>query len=55
MIAADWGHAAQVRLLLAAGADVNARANHGYTALSWAKSAGRDTIVRLLKRAGAKE
>jgi len=48
-----------VKLLLAAGADANARSNDGETALTLLakyqkEKATRDEIARLLKSAGAK-
>ncbi len=47
----DW--AAMVEVLLASGADVNARTSHGMTALMLARSAGQNQIVDILIRAGA--
>lgn len=53
--AAQYGHGAVVRLLVDAGADVNAVDNSGFTALRWASVAGRAEMVALLKRSGAKD
>jgi ankyrin repeat protein len=47
------GHTEAVRVLIAAGADVNARGDGGYTALMDASGRGREEIARLLKEAGA--
>lgn len=48
------GHLQMVRALLAAGADVDARSKHG-TALDAVRQGGHLDIVRLLKKAGAKQ
>jgi ankyrin repeat protein len=48
------GHADTVQALLAAGANVNAKANNGFTALKGAKMMGHSEIIRILKKAGAK-
>ena len=42
-----------MKLLLSKGADVNAKDQSGYTALSWASSGGHSEIVRLLFQKGA--
>ncbi|HNW30518.1 MAG TPA: ankyrin repeat domain-containing protein, partial [Spirochaetota bacterium] len=55
MLASLNGHAAVVRLLLAHGADVNARDNLGQTALTKAIQYGNAEAVTLLKAAGGKE
>ena len=55
MEAAGSGRTDIVQLLLAKGADVNAKNNYGETALFWAKKMGHKEIVRILKEAGAKE
>ena len=58
MIASGYGHTEVVKLLLEAGADVNAKASiagKDYTPLSVAKLGGHIRIVVLLKKHGAKE
>ena len=55
MWAAHYGEAASVQSLLAGGANVNWRNNRGETALSSASSNRYSEVVRILKRAGAKE
>lgn len=44
-----------VRSFLKKGADINARADNGLTALSWALKKGNTATVRLLRKSGAKE
>ncbi|MEE8203282.1 MAG: ankyrin repeat domain-containing protein [Alphaproteobacteria bacterium] len=44
-----------VEALMAAGADVNARADDGWTALEAAEMIGDDDIAEMLRRAGARE
>jgi hypothetical protein len=44
-----------LRALLAAGADVNAADKQGHTALGWAKQAGSNDVVELLRRHGGHE
>lgn len=44
-----------VKALLSKGADVNAKADNGATALSVAKANGYDDIAQLLIKVGAKE
>jgi ankyrin repeat protein len=55
MLAAMSGHREKVQLLIAAGADVNARDNCGRTALMIAKEMGHIEIVQLLRANGAAE
>lgn len=55
MEAAGSGHTETVQVLLAKGAEVNAKNNYGDTALMKAKKMGHKEIVRILKEAGAKE
>jgi len=47
------GHTAVVELLLAAGADVDAKNNYGWTALHYAAAYGHADVVELLLEAGA--
>jgi ankyrin repeat protein len=49
------GHKAVVELLIAKGADINARTKAGLTPLRAAVLAGREEIAALLKRHGATE
>jgi ankyrin repeat protein len=57
MLAAGLGRVEMVRALLTAGADVNARTDDNWTALSMALSHASSTeheeVVRLLKEHGA--
>ena len=53
MVAAGYGRGKIVELLLAAGADVNARSNAGATPLMVAAELGYGKVVRLLLKAGA--
>ena len=55
MIASLKGHTELAQLLMEAGADVNAQAAEGVTALMFASGKGHTGIVELLKKAGAKE
>ncbi|MGQ0674777.1 MAG: ankyrin repeat domain-containing protein [Rhodospirillales bacterium] len=55
MMASNRGAIEAVRMLIAAGADVNRRAKDGWTALEAAEMIGDDAIMDLLKQAGAKE
>jgi len=51
-----WGgHVDVLELLLAHGADVNAKTEKGQTAISLAKEKGHTEIVELLRKHGAKE
>ena len=54
MVASEMGHTGIVKLLIEAGADVNAQADDGYTALRAASLRHKD-IATLLIEAGAKE
>ena len=47
------GEVDKVKAMIASGADVNARAEHGITALHLAVCAGYDEIAKLLRAAGA--
>jgi ankyrin repeat protein len=53
--AAMIGNSEVVRLLLAHGAQVNARAGRGHTALYWAHKKNHADVVALLQQAGGKE
>jgi ankyrin repeat protein len=55
MLAASNGMINNVRALIMAGADVNARDKKGKTALALAIEAGESAVVRLLKAHGAVE
>jgi len=48
------GNVEEARALLAAGANVNAADNDGFTPLTIASQQGHDDIVQLLRAAGAK-
>lgn len=52
---AKIGDAIKINNLLENGADVNAKAINGYTALMCAMAKGHTEVVNLLKQAGAKE
>jgi ankyrin repeat protein len=54
-LAADGGRIEVVALLVAQGADVNAKNHHGQTPLDLAAENGHEDIVQLLKEHGAKE
>ena len=49
----DGGQSSVVRVLIDAGADVNAQANEGTTVLQIATQQGQNEVVKLLKSAGA--
>lgn len=49
----DANHLLVARMLLAHGANVNARTKNGNTALNWAKAKGSANLIHLLKEAGA--
>lgn len=51
----DHENLEKIRLLIQAGANVNAKDNNGNTALSLAQKAGNTEIIKLLIEAGAKE
>jgi ankyrin repeat protein len=55
IVAAMGGHIQIVAILLAKGADVRVRDMEGWTAMRYARGFGRDDIVELLARAGARE
>jgi hypothetical protein len=55
ILAAVFGCAEAVQLLLRKGADVNSKTDNGETALTLAGRRGRADIVCLLKEAGARE
>jgi len=44
-----------VKALLTAGADANLRSRDGYTALTWALTRKNTEVIRLLRRAGARQ
>ncbi len=57
-LASLQGHTEVVKLLLAAGADVNAKASKAggtYTPLRIAKMKGHTPVIKLLKEHGAKD
>lgn len=45
------GHVNTLRVLLAAGAEINAKDNYGYDALSYAMSRGKTEAVKFLRQA----
>ena len=53
--AAKDGDLVKVKELIAAGADVNAKDDDGWTALMYAAEKGYTEIIEILKAAGAKE
>ena len=53
--AAEDGDIKEVKAAIKAGADVNAKANDGDTALIYAASLGYTEIVKILEDAGAEE
>lgn len=55
IVAAGRGHVDIVRILLDAGAKVNAKNRDGTTALMAAERWGNTEIIEMLKQAGAKE
>jgi ankyrin repeat protein len=55
MLETNGGSVESVKLLLDHGAVVNAVSNDGGTALKYAKEAGNQPVIELLKKAGAKE
>jgi ankyrin repeat protein len=52
-IATDHAHAATVRQLIAAGADVQAKDNYGDSVLDWARKFNNNEILSMLQAAGA--
>src|SRR4051812_8030513 len=52
-VAAIWGDAEAVEMLVRAGADVNAVGDKGYTPLLWAVREGDLATARVLRAAGA--
>ena len=55
IVATMSGHTRIVGILLARGADVNAKDMEGWTAMRYARGFGRADIVELLAKAGARE
>lgn len=55
IFAADSDHEEVVNLLIENGADVNVKTKSGVTALSLAKLWRNEAMIKMLKRAGAKE
>ena len=53
--ASIMGDTAEVKRLLDAGADVNAKSEDGFTPLHYASMEGRGEVVKLLLAAGGKE
>lgn len=53
ILAVAFGHADAVRMLLDAGADVNAKDGNGVTPLEWAARQKNAKIIKLLRDAGA--
>lgn len=49
MIAAMYGPLSQVKVLLAAGADLHLKDDEGNSALDWAKQEGRPKVIELLE------
>ena len=54
-VATDLQSAEVVRLLLAKGADPNAKSQAGETAMDWARKIGAPSTIEVLRRAGAAE
>ena len=55
MLAALYGHKKVVKILVEAGADVNAKRKDGKTALRWATEEGHRGVAKILRNAGASE
>jgi ankyrin repeat protein len=53
MFAAQHGHTDIVKRLVEHGGDLDARGQHGLTALGFARQNGHDETARLLEQAGA--
>jgi ankyrin repeat protein len=54
-VATDLQNGEVVRLLLAKGADPNAKSHAGETAMDWARKIGAPSTIEILRRAGAVE
>jgi ankyrin repeat protein len=54
MFAAQHGYTNIVELLIDAGADVNAKGNHGLTALGFAQQNGHKKTAKAIQKAGAR-
>lgn len=52
-IVAFWGDCHAIQTLVKAGADINAKGEHGYTPLMQATGKGRFKVLKLLIRLGA--
>jgi ankyrin repeat protein len=52
-VAASFGHLEVVKFLIAKGADMNALANDGTSALGWARRKNHPDVVTFLRSLGA--